>query len=76
MRGAFQSNQGQLGGENWCNASIFINGHNMSFMTLEDIDDWVPPDEIAGIEVYPDGTVPPQFQPGLSGCGSVVIWTK
>lgn len=76
MRGAFQNNQGQLGGENWCNASIFINGHNMSFMTLEDIDDWVPPHEIAGIEVYPDGTVPPQFQPGLSGCGSVVIWTK
>jgi len=76
MRGAFNTNQGQLGGENWCNVSIFVNGHNMSFMSMEDINDWVHPDEVAGIEVYSEGTVPPQFQPGLNGCGSVVIWTK
>ena len=48
----------------------------MSFMDVNDINDWVHPDEVAGIEVYPEGTVPPQFQEGLSGCGSVVIWTK
>jgi hypothetical protein len=76
MRGAFETNQGVLGGENWCDASIFLNGRNVSFMTIADIDDWVHPEEVAAIEVYSEGTVPPQFQVGLSGCGSVVIWTK
>jgi hypothetical protein len=73
MRGVFSS---QLGGESWCEASIFINGMNMSFMSIEDINDWVPPHLVAGIEVYSESNVPPQFQVGLSGCGSVVIWMK
>lgn len=74
MRGAFPNPFEGTDGR--CDASIFINGHNMSFMTKEDIDDYVSPDEVAGIEVYSEGTVPPQFQEGLKGCGSVVIWTK
>ena len=28
------------------------------------------------IEVYNEATVPPQFQMGLAGCGSILIWTK
>ena len=76
MRGVFSSVQGQIGGESWCEASIFINGMNMSFMSIEDINDWVPPHLVAGIEVYSESNVPPQFQVGLSGCGSIVIWMK
>jgi hypothetical protein len=67
LRGAF---------EPWCDPAIFINGHEMSFMTGADINDWVRPNEVAGIEVYSGTVVPPQFQVGLKGCGSVVIWTK
>jgi hypothetical protein len=48
----------------------------MRELTADDIDGWVAPDEVAGIEVYMQGTVPAQFQPGLSDCGSIVIWTK
>lgn len=76
MRGAFPTSQGQLRGEFWCEPSVFIDGANMSFMSIEDINDWVHPDDVKGIEVYSEGTSPPQFQVGLSGCGSVVIWTK
>jgi hypothetical protein len=66
MRGAF----------GWCAPAIFIDGHELSFMAAEDIDDWVPPHKVAGIEVYSEGTAPPQFHPGLRGCGSIVVWTK
>jgi Carboxypeptidase regulatory-like domain len=67
VRGAF---------ETWCNPAIFLNGHNMSFLTTEDIDAWVHPNEVAGIEIYSEATAPAEFQVGLRGCGSIVIWTK
>ena len=67
MRGAF---------EEWCEPAVFVNGHDMSFMAAEDIDDVVSPKEVAGIEIYSVGTAPSEFQPGLRGCGSIVIWTK
>jgi hypothetical protein len=48
----------------------------MSFMDTSDIDTWVKPSEIAGIEVYSGTMVPGEFQEGLRGCGSIVIWTR
>ncbi|MEO5904685.1 MAG: carboxypeptidase regulatory-like domain-containing protein [Gemmatimonadaceae bacterium] len=67
MRGAFAT---------WCEAAIFIDDHYMSFLTTEDIDDWVHPEHIAGIEVYSESSVPAQFRVGMGECGSIVIWTK
>ena len=67
MRGAF---------EGWCSPAIFIDGANVSFMDSADIDHWVRPAEIAGIEVYSEATAPADFRVGLGGCGSIVIWTK
>ena len=58
-----------------CTPDIWVDGMYMN-LTAEDIDDWLRPKEIAGIEVYPSGTVPPQFQRGMSGCGSIVFWRK
>jgi TonB-dependent receptor-like protein len=62
-----------------CSPSLYVDGAHMPTLpeglTANDIDIWVDPDEIAGIEVYVD-FVPPQFQPPLSSCGSIVIWTK
>lgn len=70
LRGAF--------GE--CSPALFINGRHVPPMSPQrlssaDIDGWVRPAEIAGIEVYPD-VAPPQFQQIMSGCGSIVIWTR
>ena len=67
LRGAF---------EPWCEAAIFVDGHYFPSFSAEDIDDFVPPDRVAGIEVYTESNAPPQFQVGLSGCGSIVIWTR
>jgi hypothetical protein len=61
-----------------CAPAIYLDDHHMGTLSAEDIDVWVHPKEVAGIEIYVEGTVPPQFQPGLGGggCGSIVIWTK
>jgi len=67
LRGAFAD---------WCEPAIFIDGHYMRTFTAEDIDDYVPPKNVAGIEVYSGAFVPAEFQIGLGGCGSIVIWTK
>jgi len=65
MRGAF----------GLCVPDVYINGAVMQ-LGPDDIDSVVQPKEIAGIEIYSGENVPPQFQRGLSGCGSIVIWTK
>ena len=59
-----------------CPPAVYIDGHYMRSLNPMDLDDWVHPEEVAGIEVYSAGTVPPQFEPGMSGCGSIVIWTR
>lgn len=67
MRGVF---------EDRCEPAIYINGQWMNGVTSGDLDGFIRPNEIAGIEVYMAGQVPTQFQPGLGGCGSLVFWTK
>jgi hypothetical protein len=67
MRGMFQER---------CNPAIYIDDHYFPNFTADDIDNYVKPNRIMGIEVYTRGSTPPQFEPGLSGCGAVVIWTK
>jgi hypothetical protein len=67
MRGVF---------EDRCEPAIYINGQWMNGLTSSDLDSFIRPSDIAGIEVYMVGQVPAQFQPGLSGCGSLVFWTK
>ncbi|HEY0995485.1 MAG TPA: carboxypeptidase regulatory-like domain-containing protein [Gemmatimonadaceae bacterium] len=59
-----------------CAPAVYIDGLWMQSLSAEDIDAFVGPDEVAGIEVYSGGYVPPQFQPPFAGCGSIVIWTK
>jgi hypothetical protein len=71
MRSAFGSFGG---GEGRCYPNVFIDGNSIP-ATVSDLDGWLRPTDISSIEVYPDAP-PPQFQVALSGCGSVVIWTK
>lgn len=65
MRGAFGD----------CTPAIYVDGSYMN-LAPDDIDHWVRTKDIAGIEVYTGDNVPPQFQQGMSGCGSILIWTK
>ena len=62
--------------EDRCVPAIYIDGRWMSGLTSGDLDGFIRPNNIAGIEVYRAGQVPARFQPELSGCGSLVFWTK
>ena len=65
------------GSQNMCSPAIFLNGSFLSeSISADDIDTWVRPEEIAGIEIYNDVGIPAQFQRALSGCGAIVIWSK
>ncbi|HEX8209848.1 MAG TPA: carboxypeptidase regulatory-like domain-containing protein [Longimicrobium sp.] len=59
-----------------CAPTLYFNGLMMRNLTGTDLDSLVQPQEIAAIEVYAESQVPPQFQDALSGCGSIVVWTK
>lgn len=59
-----------------CVPALYIDGHHLRGLSTEDIDGWAHPDDIAGIEIYSGAFVPPEFQEGMTGCGSIVIWTK
>jgi Carboxypeptidase regulatory-like domain len=59
----------------WCAATIYIDGLRLRDMPGEDIDTWVRPDEIAGIEIYNGTNTPPQFRT-FDSCGAIVIWTR
>jgi hypothetical protein len=68
MRGAFDD----------CTPALYIDGRLVTSprgLTPDDLDSLVKPADILGIEIYYDAP-PPQFQPGLSGCGSIVVWTR
>jgi len=58
-----------------CIPSVFIDGRPMPAPSPDELDSWVRPNQISSIEIYTDAP-PPQFQVALSGCGSIVIWTK
>jgi hypothetical protein len=57
-----------------CEADLYIDGNYM--FTTSDVDAWVRPEHVAGIEIHGATMAPPQFQRPLSGCGAIVIWTK
>ena len=59
-----------------CTPSFYINGRYMRGLTASELDLFAPTDRITGVEVYSGTIVPPQFEPGLSGCGSIVVWTR
>lgn len=43
---------------------------------LGNIDDFMSPNEVAAIEVYPQAFAPSEFRLGIEDCRVVVIWTK
>jgi len=59
-----------------CMPTIFLNGTPMQNTDANILDNFVRPEKIIGIEVYSPTSIPPQFQIGLSGCGSIVIWAR
>lgn len=61
-----------------CVPHLFLDGAQLHSMSAADIDDWVKPEDVRGIEVYGDAVAPAQFRSSwvMESCGSIVIWTR
>ena len=60
----------------FCQPAVFIDGLRITELTARDIDMWVRPEELAGLEIYTRSEqAPPEFTT-TDGCGALVLWTK
>lgn len=59
----------------YCRVSVYMNGMSLRGMSANDINGYVRPNDLIGVEVYSAGTAPPQYSE-QNGCGSVVIWSR
>lgn len=65
-----------------CSPAIWINGVYFPRFSASEIDELVRPEELVGIEVYSEASVPPQYRPlgtdanNQGSCGSILIWTR
>lgn len=63
------------GGFGPCQPGIFVDGLRMSGSAGAYLNDYLTPERIEGVEVYPSiSTVPVQFQSG--SCGAILFWTQ
>lgn len=60
----------------WCAPAVYLDGIPVPSMGADDLDAWLRPRDVGGIEIYSEADVPPEFQRGRSGCGSIIIWRK
>lgn len=60
----------------WCSPTVYIDGRHLVGSSADDIDMWVRPKNVAGVEVYSGLGAPLEYQEGMTGCGSILIWTK
>jgi hypothetical protein len=57
-----------------CIATVYVDGVKMN-TAFEDIDN-IPPNQLAGIEVYSGALEAPAKYPSPSGCGVILLWMK
>lgn len=69
MRGTF---------EDQCKPEFFLDNRYLGQLGPEDLDAFVRPGNIAGIEAYAGSMAPAEFNLGMGSahCGVIVIWTK
>ena len=57
-----------------CTPAIFLDGKQLVYWTLADLNSLVQPEELVGMEVYTPSMTPPEFRTKV-GCGTIVVWT-
>lgn len=60
----------------WCEPSVHIDGLYMWTLNADDIDGMVSLRYVKGIEVYTEATTPAEYQRGMTGCGTILLWTR
>jgi Carboxypeptidase regulatory-like domain len=63
------------GDQGACTPAIFLDGKQLVYFDLTDMNSLVQPEELAGMEVYSAAMTPAQFRTKL-GCGTILVWTK
>lgn len=58
-----------------CTPAIFLDGKQLVYWTLSDLNSLVQPEELVGMEVYTPSMTPAEFRAKV-GCGTIVVWTK
>jgi hypothetical protein len=72
-RAARLSMRGTIG---TCEPSIYVDGVRVQQFEDSSVDDFLRPDMIEGIEIYPAAAgAPPEFS-DPAGCGSIVFWSR
>jgi len=60
----------------YCQPSIYLDGFRFDSISAGDLDGWASPGRLSGVEIYSEASVPPQYQQGMTGCGTILLWTK
>jgi hypothetical protein len=58
---------------------IVLDGFPLTSGGTENLDHWVPPNDVLGIEVYPGvggAGAPVQYRGPDAYCGVVIVWTR
>jgi len=81
MRGGEQSKNGHMSNTvHWCLPTFFVDGVSFgsSVQAIQSVRDYIQVSDIRGVEAYTAGEIiPPQFdRSNVTGCGSVIIWSK
>jgi len=63
------------GDQGSCTPAIFLDGKQLVYWELVDLNSLVQPDELEGMEVYTPAMTPPEFRT-KHGCGTIVVWTR
>ncbi len=59
----------------FCRVALFVNNNPLREPTVNDLNAYLRPNELLGVEIYDGGAAPLEFS-RRNGCGVVVIWTK
>lgn len=60
----------------WCPPSLYLDGNFVPGISASEIDSWIPPARLAGLEVYSEATAPRQYRQPGSTRGSLLLWSR
>lgn len=58
-----------------CTPAIFVDGKQLVYWEISDLNSLVQPDELVGMEVYSAAMTPAEFQT-KNACGALIVWTQ
>lgn len=78
QQGGFAAHGTRVGAVRACPVLFYMNGSPLPLPPDVAINNFIAPEDVAGIEVYTASEIPPQFNNALYGarCGVVVIWMR